>query len=82
MSYFCKTSRQGDYNKEKLGTIENLSYDPKDCSAVVMSLAMLSIYTLGPLPKWCYRDVMLPSDLLNKHTAFSVFPLKTDLTLH
>lgn len=37
-----------------------------------MSLAVLSIYILGLKPKWYCCDVMLPSDLLNKHTAFSV----------
>lgn len=46
-----------------------------------MSLAALSIYIPGPEPKWCRCDVILPSDLLSKHTAFSVSPLKADLTL-
>lgn len=42
------------------------------CDVILMSLAVLSIYILGLKPKWYCCDVMLPSDLLNKHTAFSV----------
>lgn len=46
----------------------------------LMSLAVLSIYILGPEPEWYFCDVILPSDLLNKQ-AFSVTPLNTDLTM-
>lgn len=46
-----------------------------------MSLAGLGSYSLGPKPRWCCCDVILSSDLLSKHTAFGVSPLKTDLTL-
>lgn len=46
-----------------------------------MSLAVFSIHSLGLKPKWCCCDVIQPSDLLSKHTAFSVSPLKTGLTL-
>lgn len=38
-------------------------------------------YSLGPEPKWCGCDVIQPSDLLSKHTAFSVLPTKGRLAM-
>lgn len=51
------------------------------CGVILMSLAVFSIYILGQKLKWYCCDVIMPSDLLNKHTAFRVSPPKTDLTL-
>jgi len=78
------------YNLKKKDIITKYSYKQQntfefslslDSGVLRMSLAVLGIEILGPKPKWYSCDVILPSDLLNKQTAFSVSPLKTYLTL-